>query len=338
MKKEKRNREIWVLTGLLVVVGLFWALDLTGGRLVRPERQGQDDRWVGFHVVYEPMPPSMDEVEANPEAYPEEDRTHWVEYGSQDLAVEGFGTLAIPREILIGEYQEETGEYSFPGLEGHNAFLVAQTQEDGSQVWGGSYDLADARVKVGGAEQSLSGTIYCGPPVGAGEDWAERVPDYVWRAYNVFQMADGTVYLDGSGNSYGGTIGGMSFSSNATETTTVNGESETTSLTVEVKVENVARLKSVAVKVFDEADQVMQQQEFIPEEAENAHVSVPAECAWVLVEEQYEDGTAKRTAYSLNDWEYQEEIAHSLVLLDQRGMGQAVSLLLALEGKAAGIM
>ena len=335
MKNPARKKRIWILGAVLFLAAALLVLDFTGGRLAQPEKQKQEeDRWVGFHVVYESTPPFLDEVEANPESYPAEDRSQWVEYGSQDLDVDGFGTMAIPREILIGEYQEETGEYLFPGLEGYNAFLVAQTMEDGSQVWGGSYDLANARVKVGGAEQSLSGTIYSGPPVGAEEDWAEREPDYAWRAYNVFQMPDGTVYLDGSGNSYGVSPGNMGFSSTRTDTRTVNGESETTSLTVEVKIEMAGRLEAAAVKFFDGADQRLGQRELAPEEAEEAHVAVPAACAWVLVEERYEDGTVQRTVYSSHDWAYQEEVPHSLVLLDQRGMGRSVTLFLDREDDA----
>lgn len=321
-----------ILSAVLALSALLLALGATGGQLAQPERQEtQADRWVGFHVVYEALPLSMEELESHPEDYPEEDRSHWVEYGSQDLDVDGLGTLAIPREILIGEYQEETGEYLFPGLEGYNAFLVAQTLEDGSQVWGGSYDLANAQVKVGGAEQSLSGTIYFGPPIGAETDWAEREPDYAWTAYRVFQMPDGTVYLDGSGNSYGISPGNAGFSSTTTDTRTVNGESETSTLTVEVNMEQVQRLEAAAVKLFDAADRLLATQEFSPEEAEDAHVSLPSECAWVLVEERYEDGSLHRTVYSPLEQEGQEEIAHSLVLLDERGMGRAVSLFLTLS-------
>lgn len=324
---SKRRGPVLGLAALCCL--LLLAAAATGGQLAQPERrETEEDKWVGFHVVYEPMLPSIEEVEADPEAYPPEDRSHWVEYGSQTLETEGLGSLSIPREILIGEYQEETGQYSFPGLEGYNAFLVARTQEDGSQVWGGSYDLAYANVKIGGTEQSLSGTIYSGPPAGAGKDWTEGEPGYAWRAYNVFQMADGTVYLDGSGNSYGASSGGMGFSSSRTDTKTVNGESETTSLTVEVKVESAERLTRVAVKLFGEGDQLVGEREFAPEEAEDTCVTVPEACAWVLVEERYEDGSAKRTAYSPGDWEYQEKLGHCLVLLDQRGMGRVVYLYL----------
>ena len=321
-----------ILSAVLALSALLLALGATGGQLAQPERhETQADRWVGFHVVYEALPLSMEELESHPEDYPEEDRSHWVEYGSQDLDVDGLGTLAIPREILIGEYQEETGGYLFPGLEGYNAFLVARTLEDGSQIWGNSIDLAHAQAKVGGAEQSLSGIIYFGSPAGAPENWAEQESDYAWRAYNVYQMPDGTVYLDDSGNSYGISPGGMSFSSTATDTRTVNGESETSTLTVEVNMEQVQRLEAAAVKLFDAADRLLATQEFSPEEAEDAHVSLPSECAWVLVEERYEDASLHRTVYSPLEQEGQEEIAHSLVLLDERGMGRAVSLFLTLS-------
>ena len=333
MKMHRHNRWGWITAIVLACFALLLVVEATGGRLAQPERQ--EDRWVGFQVVFEPMPPSIEELEENPEAYPPEDRSHWVEYGSQELSVEGIGTVPIPREILIGTYQEETGEFVFPRLDGYNAFLVTIKQEDGSEVWCGSYGLSYAHSSVGGKEQSLSGTIYSGPPLEQEEHWGETEPEYVWRAYNVYQMPDGTVYLDGSGNSYGVSSGGMSFSSIATYTKTVNGESETISQTVEVRVEEVSRLETVVVKSFGAQDQLLEKQVLSLEEADQAQVVLPEECDWVLVEEQYVDGTIKRTVYNVQDVG-EEGVVHTLVLLDQQGKGYTVPLFLNLAGETAG--
>lgn len=46
--------------------------------------------------------------------------------------------------------------------------------------------------------------------------------DYCWTAYQVYQMEDGTVYLDGSGNSYGG-MGGFTTKVTDTQTKTAMG-------------------------------------------------------------------------------------------------------------------
>ena len=334
MKNPKHRRTIRTAAAVLLLAVLALVLDVTAGRLARPEREDRaEDCWVGFHVVYEPMPPSMEEVEASPEQYPPEDRSHWVEYGSQGLEVEGLGTVSLPREILVGEYQEETGEYRFPGLEGYNAFLAIRKQENGSEHLSGTSGLNQVSVTFG-TERSLTGTIYSGPPEGAGEDWMEREPEYVWRAYNVFQMPDGTVYLDGSGNSYGISSGDMSFSSSQTETSTVNGEEETTSLTVEVKVEEAGRLTGVEVKLFDKEDRRLLERAFSPQEAEEGRVALPAEGAWALVVERYEDGTSKRTVYDAAGPEGQDEILHPLILLDEKGMGRTVDLHLEWEKPA----
>ncbi|MGI5962529.1 MAG: hypothetical protein ACOX7N_02285 [Lawsonibacter sp.] len=334
MRNWKGKR--WLLAlGLGAAVFLI-VLDFTAGRLAQPERKStEEDPWVGFQVVYEPMPPSMEELEANPEKYPPEDRSFWVEYGEQEMQVEGFGNLALPREILIGEYQEETGIYHFPGKEGYNAFLVKREQEDGSEYWCGSHGLAKSSIQVGGEEQSLSGTIYSGPPEGA-TAWTEQEPDYVWTAYNVFQMADGTVYLDGSGNSYGASSSGMSFSSSRTETKTENGESQHTAFTVKVEVEVVGRLREVAVKFFDQEDQMLDQLVRSASELEESTVTLPASCDWLLVEEQYEEGTVERTVYSRQDWTEQGEVYHSLVLLDAQGMGRITTIQLVAEEVGTG--
>lgn len=53
-------------------------LDLCGGVLAHPEQPGtEQDRFVGFHLVYEPAPLPGEERNIEDE--------HWVEYGTQTL-------------------------------------------------------------------------------------------------------------------------------------------------------------------------------------------------------------------------------------------------------------
>ena len=50
-------------------------LDLSGGVLAHPEQPGtEQDRFVGFHLVYEPAPLPGEERNIEDE--------HWVEYGT----------------------------------------------------------------------------------------------------------------------------------------------------------------------------------------------------------------------------------------------------------------
>ncbi len=311
MKRHKKQF-IGILAALLVLAGL---VDATGGRLARPERDLREDRWVGFHLVWERLPGEGEEVTRDGEG--------WVEYGSQTMDVDGLGSISFPREILIGQYSREEG-FTFRGLEGYNAFLAQVEQEDGSTLLTGN-TLMHGNTSVGGDKNSISGTIYYGLPLGE-TAWPEDGPTYAWRAYNVFQMPDSTVYLDGSGNSYGGQ-GGMAITSERSSTETVNGEEKTTSLSVEVSFEVVSRLKEVGIKQFDASDQIVAETVFGADELEEeTAVSLSEEAQWLLVEERCEDGTVKRTVYSTEEVLQAGGLAHTLVILDSRGMGQACIL------------
>lgn len=300
---------------------------LAGCSLARPEVQDpKEDKFVGFHLVYEKTPLSMEEYEANPERYPPEDRAHWVEYGSEDMEIDGLGRVAFPREILIGRFDGDQ-DYVFPGLEGYNCFLANETMEGGGTRYAGTSGLTGANIKMGGEEESLSGTIYYGLPLGQTEwDYSEKAPDYGWTAYRVYQMEDGTVYLDGTGNSYAGQ-GGMSFSEKVERTETVDGE-ETGRHSFEVKVEmkEVPRLESVTVTQFGPENKALLETAFATAElARAAELTLEEDTLWLLVEEQNIDGTVKHTAYNREEIG-EEGLSHFLVLLDEQGMGNPAYL------------
>ena len=90
---------------MLVLAGV---VDAAGGKLAQPEYQGpENDMWIGCFLAWEYFPGEGEVIR--------QDRTNWVEYGSQKLDVSGLGSVSIPREILIGQYQEGKG-FTFPGL------------------------------------------------------------------------------------------------------------------------------------------------------------------------------------------------------------------------------
>ena len=312
MRKYKRKL-IGALAALLVLAGV---MDATGGSLAQPERtQPEEDAWVGFFLSWEYLP---GEGEMKPRS-----GEGWVEYGSQSMDVEGLGSVSFPREILIGQYSDGEG-FTFPGMEGYCAFLAEVEQEDGSILLTGN-QLMHASTHVGDAENSVSGTIYYGLPAGE-TAWPEDGSMYGWTAYNVYQMPDGTVYLDGSGNSYGG-AGGMTIETEHTKTETVNGEETSVYMSVEVRFETVSRLQAVKVKQFDASDQVIGEA-VLPAgglEAETP-VTLEEETRWLVVEEHGGDGTVTRTVYDAGEIAGEGGLLHGLVILDDRGMGQWKSL------------
>lgn len=323
MKKYRRNI-LGTLAALLVLAGV---VDAAGGKLAQPEYQGpENDTWIGYFLSWEYFPGEGEVIH--------QDRTDWVEYGSQNLNVSGLGSVRIPREILIGQYQDGKG-FTFPGLEGYCAFLAQVEQEDGSTLFTGN-QLMDAKTNVGDTQNSVSGTVCYGLPLGKTER-AENGPEYIWTAYDVYQMPDGTVYLVGSGNSYGG-AGGMTIKGEQTGTETINGETTSVTMSVEVSFKEVSRLQEVRVKQFDASDQVIAETVFSADALEDeTSVTVAKDSGWLVVEEHCTDGTVTRTVYDLQQLTWMEELYHSLVVLDDEGMGSSrtLSLKSGTQGAAA---
>ena len=319
---NKSNIGKGVIGALLAVLALAVVLDATGGRLAQPERAGAgQDRFVGFHLVYEYMDIGGEGIVV--------DRTHWTEYGQEELQISGLGSVPIPREILIGQYDEAEHRYVFPGMDGLNCFLAERTEEDGSTYVGGYSDMANTEF-VMGSDNSIRGTAYMGPSTDE-----EREKDgedmYIWTAYKVYQMEDGTVYLDGTGDSFGGR-GGFTVLENSEYTTTVNGESTAGSMEAEFSLEYVERLSDVTVTWFDEGDRPVGVRKLTPEEiGRELTLPAPEGAAWVMVKEIEEPGTVRRAAYDLTDQRegggYQM-VMHELILLEENGRGCVANLIL----------
>lgn len=318
-----------VIAGLFTLLILGAVLDATGGVLAQPERQDPSgDRFIGFQLVYEEMPAAIDMSDPNWEEQAAEmepeDRSQWVEYGSQTMELEGVGSVSFPREVLIGRYDEESGRYLFPGKKGFNCFLVTRTETNGAVYVSAGADMADVQIGFTDEEDYVRGTVYFGPPLDD-RHWNTEDFDYCWTAYRVYQMADGTVYLDGSGNSYGG-VGGFTVSEREEYAATVNGKTETKAFEAEFTIESVERVTAVSVKWFDREDRILKERTLNPEEiGDGLSLESPQGAAWVLVGETDRNGRTKRSAYTLGG---AEVAAHRLVLLDGRGLGRVVYLTL----------
>lgn len=288
-------------------------LTLAGCSLARPEAESKtEDRFVGVYVV------AGDRTAFH-------DNPHLVEYGSETLDAGEYGSFTIPQMILIAD---PDNHYAFPGLEGgYSLFTLTEKDGEGGVHFSSVSNMAPDEVykmtSVNGDTTSIemSGIIYYGPPAGAA-DWDSYQESAIWTAYRVYQAADGTVYTDGGGNSYqgGGDIG---FSTEESNTTTVNGESVTESTRVSVKFEEVPRLEKLVVTQFDGENQVLSSQELaLREDLPGVRWEPGAE--WALVEEADAEGTA-RTAYSVPG-EGEDPVSHQVVLLDDAGMGKLAYL------------
>ena len=175
-----------------------------------------------------------------------------------------------------------------------------------------------------GTTSALEGTIYYGPPADVGADWDPYDDFYgIWHAYQVYQAPNGTVYIDGSGNSYSGG-GGMGFTHEETYTSTVNGETSADTVSVTVHIELAPRIERLVVSQFGPDNTLLRSQE-LPLGVDLEPMACGADAAWALVEAYNQNGTVERTAYTLPDPDG-EPIYHSLVILDDQGMGTSTTL------------
>lgn len=318
MKKKILNTIKYTAAVLL----LFILLDATGCQLAQPEKTGPEtDEFIGFHLVQERfVPVEGPDGEEWSMIEGSDDRSHWVEYGTEDMELEGFGTVAFPRQILIGTYNEETGRYDFSGKDGYNCFLAVRTGENGERYINGYTDMTETSLHMKatdeGEENILKAALYVEP------NTSEGGPDTFLTAYRVFQMKDGTVYLDGTGNSYGGA--GFTINERAEYTTKVNGKVTKQVLDIEFSLKDAERLERVDVIWFGENDEILAQEQLPLEKLEGEYILTPPEgAAWAMIRETGENGTVKRTASTPD---YSGWATHKLIQLDDIGVGHTVWL------------
>ena len=301
---------------------------LAGCSLARPEREtAAEDRWIGFYVVYNP-PGTYDTFSSNP---------HLTEMGTTSLDTGEYGTLAFPREVLLGVEDPDTGDLTFPGLTGYSLF-IRHKQEDYGPVTQVVSNMSPGEEGTTlnssdqGTAETASGVIWWGPPLDAPADWDPNgSPHCTWHAYRVFETADGqTVYLDGSGNSYSGG-GNMGFSEDAAYTYTENGESLTDSVSVSVSVKYTPRLTALRVVEFGDDNTVVNTTE-VPLTEDLPALVPTADTAFLIVEEESGEGV-KRTLYPASDWA-EGATYHEVVLLDQEGRGRGAYLAIGEEAAA----
>ena len=323
---------------ILLLAGLLAAL--SGCSLAQPEaREAVGDRFAGFFLVYDAAGSGRDAFYNNP---------NLTAFGSQTLDTE-YGKLSLPRNVLVGK-EGKDGQYTFPGMEGLCLFLFHGKMDDGSLYTKVVSDIGDSEYHVSRTDNSslyakvvsdiddseyhvahtdretiyeFSGTAYLGPPLNAGPDWDPYTNAGIMTCYRVYEAPDGTVYLDGTGNSISGGLG--SYSEDRTFSTMEDGEmSSSETIKVTVHGQYAPRLEKLTVSQFDDNNTPLQADELALRD-DLPEVTCLPETAWVLVEEQSADGTA-RTLYSAPQAGEEPSVTHSVVLLDDDGWGRTAAL------------
>ena len=135
-------------------------------------------------------------------------------------------------------------------------------------------------------------------------------------------LLGGTVYLDGSGNSYGG-MGGFTTKVTDTQTKTADGEEEIFSFTAEVTMESVERVTELEVRWYGEEELLDRRTLTMEEVGEGLSLERPQGAVWALVTQRDRTGDTERSVYTLGT---EAGASHHLVQLDERGMGRVVYL------------
>ncbi len=295
------------------LLGLGLLLGLTGCSLAQPEKdpgEGQGDRFCGVYVSYEePGDPGFDN---NP---------NLTVYGEDVMDLGELGIHAFPRQVL---FAGENGR--FPGLEG-SALYVLETEEEWGSCSTGVGDMSGGAFNVKetdeGTEYDVSGVLYFGPPENAPADWSTNDIPGVWHAYKVYQAPDGRAYLNGSGNSFSG--GPMGFTLREEQAYTAGGETKKDSLSVKVEVEQVPRLTALSISQYG-ADGALLGSASVPLVDEPPSVKWLPGAAFAVVAETGAEGTA-HTLYD-RPGEGEEQAGHPFILLDSRGVGREVRVVL----------
>lgn len=303
------KRKLIVLAAALLAVLLL--ADLTGGSLAQPE--AGEDRFAGLFLVYDA---------AGSGRHPFNDNPNLTAAGSQTLDTE-YGVFSIPRNILVGQKTGD-GQYIFPGVDGLCLFLIHGEMDDGSPYTEVVSDMSDCENHVTHTDTETlyecSGTAYLGPPLDAGPDW-DQYDLGVLNYYRVYEAPDGTVYLDGGGNSSSGLC---TYWEDHTSSTTGGSEASSETIKVTVHVEYAPRLEKLTVSQFDGNNALLQSDE-LALRYDMPEVACLPETAWVLVEEQSADGTA-RSLYNAPREGGEPSAVHTVVLLDDDGFGRTAAL------------
>ena len=235
---------------------------------------------------------------------------NWVEYGSESMNTK-YGKIDIPRTILPAVYDEVEHDFTFPGLKGY-AFFDAEIKDGDAVVNTAISDLENHHFGVTstdfGTTYDLSGTLYV----------AEGAPERLWTVYHVYQAEDGTVYLDGSGNTYQGN----SFSTTLTEDfhTTTGSEEKSASTKIEVSVKEVPRTERLLVHQYNASGQKIGTAE-LPLSFDIPPVTWEAGAAWAILEER-SGAHITRTACDRPARD-EEPAAHTVYIFDDNNVGQS---------------
>ena len=282
---------------LCLMPALVMAL-LTGCALAQPVRESSGaDRWVGYYMVYVP----------------------------QDVMDAGSDSDLRPQGIVWGEWDETTETITFPDMAGSALLMFGREDERITVPSVTEMSPGPEESRVSSSEQgdsvSVSGTVWCGPPLDAPSDWDREEDGGGWLPCLVYRTPAGGFYLDADTPFYSFRSGGSVFHQSDYTYRDDDGTLRTDTLRMTVAMEYTPRLTALRVVEFDGNDQPLRTTD-LPLSEDMPAVTAGPDATWVAVEEESAEGV-ERTSYSLTEG---EPVVHEVILLDEDGRGWGVDL------------
>lgn len=301
---------------VFLLVVLSFVLLLSACTLAKPEeKQSAEmaDRFIGVYIVDDTQADGIHEMEG------------WVEDGSEQHEMDSVN-IALPRLIYKAEFVEGEHRYQFPGLKGYALF--AATVGEGQDAYTTTCsDLENVNVKfhtrdadtsvtqMGDEDAEFAGSMTDYDLTGTLYVREGYFTDQYWCLMNVFQKPDGTVYLDGTGDSFafGGTV-----SLEMKSEQTVNGEKIDLGTTkVTVTMEEAREADEGTLYWYGEKGDLLSVQPL--DLKETTELTWWDGAAWVVYEETFGEEVA-RTLYEKGTEE--EPVSLTIMTINEDGIGK----------------
>lgn len=282
---------------VFLLVVLSFVLLLSACTLAKPEETNatEGDRFVGVYIISEDTDVNLYDLDG------------WIRDGIEDFEANRINA-DIPRLIYPGVFDPEEHRYVFPGLDGYALFVAeARDANDDYPYHTSCIDLQDAHVKyntvdMGESDVSLLDESYTDYELSGTLYVEKNCENSYWRHLRVFQKKDGTVYLDGTGDSFAGPAGSAVSLEEKCERT-VNGKSvEMGTTKVSLRIEEAKEADSGILYWYGETGELLMTQPLDLEQV--TELTWQEKAAWVIYEETfgeevvhtlYEKGTEEKS-------------------------------------------
>ena len=294
---------------LYLAVLVLLTMLAAGCQLAQPSRAGSD-RFAGYMLAYE-----YNEMGAGKWS-----DYLWTTYEGELVEPDPFGTATKEGLIVNGTWNEEEFRYEFPGVKGVGCFLTLVPGPHGDDTYAGYNDTFHQHITVRDDGTTVEGTVYFGPESAEVGEKQSRGSHYVWTPYPVYEREDGSVYmLGGVTHGYGG--GGITITESQTNSVALNGERKAETQQVVYHIEWIERIELVEVKQYDEDNVLLSEQMFFTADPDVLTGELHPDADWIAVQEFTADGPGEKTLYAKDQFEEDGSLVHSMILLDDTGMG-----------------